>query len=145
MHACHHKHAQLVCTFSQETQTTLNEITLFWGGIMGWIYQSGQHKDFFFLWMSEWLKEPQGVRERGREFVRQHLSVAWWWLFSSNLSEKLSASCFFECMQPFLSLKLKRMQWITTILEELSRNKRWLLTRGEEVRRRRNLKPHCLG
>lgn len=74
------------CTRTKQLMANYN----FWNYIVGrrycYICQSGEHKAIQRECLSEWLKKPQGAAERGREFVREYLSVVQWWLFSSNLS-----------------------------------------------------------
>lgn len=81
---------------------------------------------------SEWRshREP----ERGREFVREHLSVVWWWLFSSKLSANWALPAFWVHVAIFV-LESKAHVMNYNRFKELSRNKRGLV-RGEEVRRR---------
>lgn len=81
---------------------------------------------------SEWRshREPQ----RGREFVREHLSVVWWWLFSSKLSANWALPAFWVHVAIFV-LESKAHVMNYNRFKELSRNKRGLV-RGEEVRRR---------
>lgn len=76
-------------------------------------------------------QRSRGEMQRGREFVGAHLSVVWWWLFSSNLSAHQAFPAF---SHPFSSLNLKRVQWITGILKNCQQTRQgWLRERRQEI------------
>lgn len=108
-------------SFPYRKQNTLDEITVL-GGVIAVRAKAASTK----LFKKKWLKEPWGAWEREGSLSE---SIYLWYGDDSfpPTSQQTKRFLPFECTQPYLSLKLKHMQWITTILKSCQETREdWL-------------------